>query len=119
MNGASGRKLRREDTEVLAIPVGVGRSEFVLTKLAELRKLPARIVRDGQIDQWRFDGVLKHEGRLYLHGPYLGGIFLEEAIQKTFSAALPSQPADPRPGCLEKPRTDPRIPPDRLGVLSR
>ena len=89
MNGASGRKLRREDTEVLAIPVGVGRSEFVLTKLADLRKLPARIVRDGQIDQWRFDGVLKHEGRLYLHGPYLGGIFLEEAIQKSFSAALP------------------------------
>jgi len=84
-----GGRLGREGTDVLAIPVGVGRSEFVLTKLAELRKLPAQIIRDGEIAEWRFDGVLKHEGRLYLHGPYLGGVFLEEAIQKSFTAALP------------------------------
>ncbi len=84
-----GGRLAREGTDVLAIPVGVGRSEFVLTKLAELRKLPAQIIRDGEIAEWRFDGVLKHEGRLYLHGPYLGGVFLEEAIRKSFPAALP------------------------------
>jgi len=84
-----GGRLGREGTDVLAIPVGVSRSEFVLTKLAELRKLPAQIIRDGEIAEWRFDGVLKHEGRLYLHGPYLGGVFLEEAIQKSFTAALP------------------------------
>jgi hypothetical protein len=84
-----GGKLEREGTDVLAIPVGVGRSEFVLTKLAELRKLPAQIIRDGEIAEWRFEGVLKHEGRLFLHGPYLGGVFLEEAIRKSFTAALP------------------------------
>jgi hypothetical protein len=84
-----GVRLSREGTDVLAIPVGVGRSEFVLTKLAELRKLPAQIIRDGEVAEWRFDGVLKHEGRLYLHGPYLGGVFLEEAIQRSFPAALP------------------------------
>jgi hypothetical protein len=89
MNTGLGGKLAREGTAVLAVPVGVSRSEFVLTKLAELRKLPAEIIRDGEIAEWRFDGVLKHEGRLYLHGPYLAGMFLEEAIQKSFTAALP------------------------------
>ena len=89
MNTGLGGRLLREDTEVLAIPVGVSRNKFVLTKIAELRKLPAQIIRDGEFTEWRFDGVLKHEDRLYLHGPYLGGIFLEEAIRKSFTAALP------------------------------
>ena len=73
-----GGKLTREDKEVLAVPVGVSRNEFVLTKLAELRKLPAQIIRNGETAEWFFDGVLKHEGRLYLRGPYLKGIFLDE-----------------------------------------
>jgi hypothetical protein len=84
-----GEKLSQDGTDVLAIPVGVSRSEFVLTKLAELRKLPAQIVRDGEIDQWRFAGVMKREGRLYLHGPYIRGVFLEEVVGKSFAAALP------------------------------
>jgi hypothetical protein len=89
MIGGLGCRLTREDTDVLAVPVGVSRSEFVLTKLAELRKLPGLIIRDGEITEWHFDGVLKHEDRLYLHGLYLEGIFLEEAIQKSFDAAFP------------------------------
>jgi hypothetical protein len=89
MSVGLGGRISRENEEVLAVPVGVSRNEFVLTKLAELRKLPAQIIRDGEIAEWHFDGVLKHEGRLYLHGPYLGGIFLEQTIQKSFSAATP------------------------------
>jgi hypothetical protein len=84
-----GRKFERDGAEVLALPISSGRSEFVLNKLAELRKLPALIIRDGEMDQWRFEGAFKHENRLYLHGPFLSGLFLEEAIQKSFSAALP------------------------------
>jgi hypothetical protein len=84
-----GGKIEREGRDVLAIPVGVSRNEFVLTKLAELRKLPARIVRDGEVEQWRFEGVFRHEGRLYLHGAYLDGQFLEEVVGKPFAAALP------------------------------
>lgn len=89
MNSGLGVRLAREGGDVLAVPVGMSRSEFVLMKLAELRKLPADIIRDGEMAEWRFDGVMKHEGRLYLQGPYLEGIFLEEAIQKSFPAALP------------------------------
>ncbi|UCF96775.1 MAG: hypothetical protein JSV89_16580, partial [Spirochaetaceae bacterium] len=89
MTAELGGKLEREGSHVLAIPVGVGRNEFVLTKLAELRKLPALIIRDGEIGEWRFEGVFKHQERLYLHGRYLEGLFLEEAVQKSFSAALP------------------------------
>ena len=89
MNSGLGVRLALEGGDLLAVPVGMSRSEFVLMKLAQLRKLPAEIIRDGEMAEWRFDGVMKHEGRLYLHGPYLGGIFLEEAIQKSFPAALP------------------------------
>jgi hypothetical protein len=89
MSVGFGGRLTREDQEVLAVPVGVSRNEFVLTKLAELRKLPARIIRNGETTEWFFDGVLRHEGRLYLRGPYLKGIFLEQAIEKSFSAVLP------------------------------
>ena len=84
-----GRKFERDGVEVLALPIGSGRSEFVLSKLAELRKLPALIIRNGEMDQWRFDGAFKHENRLYLHGPFLSGLFLEEVIEKSFSASLP------------------------------
>ena len=89
MSVGFGERLSREDGEVLAVPVGVSRNKFVLTKLAELRKLPAQIIRDGETAEWFFDGVLTHEGRLFLRGPYLEGIFLEQTIQKSFSAALP------------------------------
>lgn len=89
MRADLGVKLEREGRDVLAIPVGVSRHEFVLTKLAGLRKLPGHIIRDGEIEEWQIDGVFKHEGRLYLHGPHLDGLFLEEAIQKSFPAALP------------------------------
>ena len=89
MSADLGRKLEREGRDVLAIPVGVGKNDFVLTKLGELRKLPGHIIRDGEIEEWRIEGAFRHEGRLYLHGPHLGGLFLEEAIQKSFPAALP------------------------------
>jgi len=89
MRADLGGKLVREGRDVLAIPVGVSKNDFVLTKLAELRKLPGHIIRDWEIEEWRFDGAFKHEGRLYLHGPHLDGLFLEEAIQKSFPAALP------------------------------
>jgi hypothetical protein len=89
MSADLGRKLEREGRDVLAIPIGVGKNDFILTKLGELRKLPGHIIRDGEIEEWRIEGAFRHEGRLYLHGPHLGGLFLEEAIQKSFPAALP------------------------------
>ena len=89
MNADLGGKLEREGRDVLAIPVGVSKNDFILTKLGELRKLPGHIVRNGEIEEWRIEGAFKHEGHLYLHGPHLGGLFLEEAIQKSFPAALP------------------------------
>ena len=89
MRADLGGKLEREGRDVLAIPVGVSKNDFILTKLGELRKLPGHIIRDWKIEEWRIDGAFKHEGRLYLHGPHLGGLFLEEAIQKSFPAALP------------------------------
>lgn len=89
MRADLGGKLEREGRDVLAIPVGVSKNDFILTKLGELRKLPGHIIRDWKIEEWRIDGAFKHEGRLYLHGPHLSGLFLEEAIQKSFPAALP------------------------------
>ena len=53
MSFGLGGRLAQEGRDVLAIPVGVSRSEFVLTKLAELRKLPAQIIRDGETAEWR------------------------------------------------------------------
>ena len=49
MNLEVGKKLERDGADVLAFPVGVGRSEFALRKLAELRKLPALIIRNGEV----------------------------------------------------------------------
>jgi hypothetical protein len=89
MRADLGRKLEREGRDVLAIPVGVSKNDFILTKLGELRKLPGHIIRDAEIEEWRIEGAFKHEGRLYLHGPHLRGLFLEMAIQKSFPAALP------------------------------
>jgi hypothetical protein len=82
-------KLPREGTDVLAIPVGLGRNDFVLTKFADLRAIPGRLVRDGEVEEWRLTGFFKHQERLYLYGPFLKGRFLSEVIEGSWEQSLP------------------------------
>ena len=89
MNVDLGRKFQREGRNVLAIPIGITRNEIVLTKFADLRNIPGWIVKEWEIREWRIEGFFKHENRLYLHGPHAEGLFLEEAIQRSFTAVIP------------------------------
>jgi hypothetical protein len=83
------RRLTREETDVLAIPIGISRNEFVLTKLSGLRSLPGLLITDGELREWPIEGFFKHENRLYLYGPYLQGTFLAALMQKPYKAVLP------------------------------
>jgi hypothetical protein len=74
--------LEHENRKVLAIPIGMGRNEFALAKLAEVRNKPGWIVRDGTVSEWRVEGFFKHEETLYLFGPYLAGRFLEQELAR-------------------------------------
>lgn len=91
--------LEHEGRRVLAIPVGMSRSDFALSKLAGVRSSPGWIVRGGALEPWRSEGFFRHEGKLYLYGPYLPGRFLEEALAagaaSQGSSASPPDPADP------------------------
>lgn len=72
--------LKHEARRVLAIPVGMGRQEFALARLAAVRNQPGWIVRAGTVSPWRVEGFFPHEGRLYLYGPYLPGRLLHEQL---------------------------------------
>jgi hypothetical protein len=78
----------RDGRPVLAIPVGQGRSEIVLTKLRGLRTSPGfRVGHDGVRERF-FEGFYQEEGRLYIYGPWEPGVSLEEALEQ--GQALPS-----------------------------
>ncbi len=71
----------RDGRPVLAIPVGLGRNEFVLAKLRGLRTSPGfRVGADGVHERF-LEGFYQEEGRLYLYGPWEPGVTLEEALE--------------------------------------
>jgi hypothetical protein len=77
----------REGRPVLAIPVGLGRNEIVLTKLRGLRTSPGfRVGADGVAERY-LEGFYQEEGRLYLYGPWEPGVTLEEVLEQ--GKALP------------------------------
>ena len=77
----------RDGRPVLAIPVGLGRNEIVLTKLKGLRTAPGyRVGPDGVRERF-LEGFYKEGDRLYLYGPWEPGVTLEEVLER--GEALP------------------------------
>ncbi len=75
-------RMTRERRQILAIPVGAVRREFVLTRFQSLRSSPGWIAgADGTLREWRLQGFFKEDGELYLYGGYLEGRSLEEALE--------------------------------------
>jgi hypothetical protein len=77
----------RDGRPVLAVPVGLGRNEIVLTKLRGLRTAPGFRVGPDGIHERYLEGFYKEEGRLYLYGPWEAGVTLEEVLGR--ADALP------------------------------
>jgi hypothetical protein len=77
----------RDGRPVLAVPVGAGRNEIVLTKLRGLRTSPGFRVAAGSVQERHLDGFYQEEGRLYLYGPWEPGLTLEEVLEQ--GEALP------------------------------
>ena len=77
----------RDGRPVLAVPLGLGRNEIVLTRLRGLRTSPGfRVGADG-VRERNLEGFYQEEGRLYLYGPWEPGVTLEEVLEK--EGALP------------------------------
>jgi len=77
----------RDGRPILAIPVGSGRKEIVLSKLRGLGSSPGyRVGVDGVRERF-LEGFYQEEGRLYLYGPWEPGLTLEEVLEK--GEALP------------------------------
>ena len=77
----------RDGRPVLAIPVGLGRNEIVLTRLRGLRTSPGfRVGADGVAERY-LEGFYQEQGRLYLYGPWEPGVTLEEVLEQ--GKALP------------------------------
>jgi hypothetical protein len=71
----------RDGRPVLAIPVGSGRNEIVLTKLRGLRTAPGFRVGTEGVGERFLEGFYQEGGRLYLYGPWEPGPTLEEVLQ--------------------------------------
>ncbi len=77
----------RDGRPVLAIPMGLGRNEIVLTRLRGLRTSPGfRVSADGVGERF-LEGFYQEDERLYLYGPWEPGVTLEETLEK--GEALP------------------------------
>ena len=79
----------REGREVLAIPIGLSRNEFALTKLSGLRTHPGFRIAPPQVQDWYLEGFFTLGERLALYGAYEPGVLLEEILDRHAEECLP------------------------------
>jgi hypothetical protein len=79
----------REGREVLAIPIGLSRNQFALTKLSGLRTSPGFRIAPPQIKEWYLEGFFTLGERLALYGPYEPGVLLEQILDRSAEDFLP------------------------------
>jgi hypothetical protein len=82
-------KALREGREVLAIPIGMSRNQFALSKLSGLRTTPGFRVAAPRVEEWYMEGFFSLNERLALFGGYEPGVFLEEILARGAEECLP------------------------------
>jgi hypothetical protein len=74
----------------LGIPTGITGKSFSLTKISRMKQNPGWIVRGELISEWKITGFCTIEDGIYLYGPAIEGISLEELLEKSLEEFLPS-----------------------------
>jgi len=74
----------------LAVSLGTATRGAALTRILALRAAPGWIVGTAAgIREWRYEGVIEREGKVFLVGPHVPGLSLEKALAMTAGEALP------------------------------
>lgn len=74
----------------LAVAVGPAAQGTALTRILALKTSPGWIVRQNDVEEWRYEGVREQDGTLYLYGPHVSGIPLSDIFTAQLAGALPS-----------------------------
>jgi hypothetical protein len=74
----------------LGVSLGTATRGAALTRILALRASPGWITGPGsEIREWRFEGLKEHEGRVFLVGPHVPGLSLQQALALPTGQALP------------------------------
>jgi hypothetical protein len=73
----------------LGVSLGTATRGAALTRILALRSTPGWIVGPGGVREWRYEGVVEQEGKVYLVGPHVPGLSLEKVLAMPAAAALP------------------------------
>ena len=79
----------REGREVLAIPIGLSRNQFALTKLSGLLTQPGFRIAPPQVQEWYLEGFFTLGEKLALYGTYEPGVLLEQILDRSAEECLP------------------------------
>jgi hypothetical protein len=82
-------KALREGREVLAIPIGLSRNQFALTKLSGLRTHPGYRIAPPRVEEWHLEGFFTLGETLALYGPWEPGVLLEQILERGAEDVLP------------------------------
>ena len=73
----------------LAMAVGASAQGTAFTRILSMKSSPGWIAADDGVTEWRFDAVTEHDGIVYLIGPLVHGITLQEVLEMPLASALP------------------------------
>jgi hypothetical protein len=74
----------------LAVSLGTATRGAALTRILALRAAPGWIAGPTTgVREWRFEGVVEHDGKVYLIGPHVPGVSLHEVLAMPARQALP------------------------------
>ncbi|HET6451234.1 MAG TPA: hypothetical protein VFI08_07975 [Spirochaetia bacterium] len=82
-------EITQDGSPRLAVSAGSTTRGTALSRLLSLRGAPGWRVQDGQVREWRFEGVTERDGTTYLFGPPVTGTPLAAILRQEAPDALP------------------------------
>jgi hypothetical protein len=74
----------------LAVSLGTATRGTALTRILAHRTSPGWIVGPSMaVREWRFEGIVEHDGKVFLVGPHVAGPSLKQVLELTREEALP------------------------------
>ena len=81
-------KITTENGTFLAIPVAKSNRSQAVKRFTDLEQTEGTIIADENLSPWTPNGLMEHEGTIYLYGPYYEGRMVDEVLQHDSENAL-------------------------------
>ncbi len=73
-------RLRDDERSYLALDLGLSATGFARTRLVQVARTPAWVIRGEEVEEWRPLGFTEHQGAFCLYGPDIQAVTLHEVL---------------------------------------